>query len=99
MPDLPDFSPLESYLDAEGRLARWPSVKKKNRAMTDLALEYLVQAFEYDRVYTEREVNALLNEHHTFEDAALLRREMVMYGLMAREIDGSAYWRTDPDDH
>ena len=35
----------------------------------------------------------LLNRWHTFEDAAILRREMVDYGYMGRTSSGDRYWR------
>jgi hypothetical protein len=56
-------------------------------------LEYLVTQFEIDTVYSEKEVNQLLNQHHTFGDAALLRRELFERGLIDRKRDGSEYWR------
>ena len=45
-------------------------------------------------MYTEKEVNAILNRCHTFEDWALLRRELFERGYLNRERDGSTYWRT-----
>jgi len=46
---------------------------------------------EPGRTYSEAEINALLNEWHTFGDPALLRREMFDHGLMTRSKDGSRY--------
>lgn len=34
----------------------------------------------------------VLNQHHTFADPALLRREMFERKLINRKRDGSAYW-------
>ncbi len=53
----------------------------------------MVSKFSQLVKYTEKEVNALLNQYHTFNDPALLRREMVERKLLARMRDGSAYWR------
>lgn len=56
-------------------------------------LVHLAQTlFEPDRSYSEREVNeALLTVH---EDAAALRRHLVVAGLLTRPRDGSSYRRT-----
>ena len=52
-------------------------------------LEELVKAFEYDRLYAEREVNILLADYH--DDFCTLRRDMVGEGLLCRDQRG--YWR------
>ncbi|MCC5639292.1 DUF2087 domain-containing protein [Nostoc sp. CHAB 5844] len=82
---------LQSYLDAQGRVKEWPSKRNKGKFQR-LVLEYLATKFEVGIIYTEKEVNVILNEHHTFGDPALLRREMFERRLINREQDGSAYW-------
>ncbi|BAU41635.1 MULTISPECIES: DUF2087 domain-containing protein [Cyanophyceae] len=86
-----DFTELQPYLDDQGRVTRWPSKRNRARVQT-LVLWYLAEKFAAGRTYTEREVNQLLNEHHTFCDPALLRRELFEHGLLQRERNGSAYW-------
>lgn len=85
---------LKHYLDEQGRLKEWPSRRNKGQ-FQQLALEYLASKFERGTYYSEKEVNALLNEHHTFGDPALLRRELFERQLIDRVRDGSAYWRRD----
>ncbi len=82
---------LKNYLDEEGRLKEWPSKRNKGKFQL-LALEYLATKFEPGLTYTEKEVNLLLKQHHTFGDHAMLRRELFEKGLINRERDGSAYW-------
>ncbi|MEC4815393.1 MAG: DUF2087 domain-containing protein [Scytonema sp. PMC 1069.18] len=82
---------LKSYLDEQGRIKEWSSKRNKGKFQI-LVLEYLASKFEMDVIYTEKEVNQLLNQHHTFGDAALLRRELFERGLIDRKRDGSAYW-------
>ncbi|MEI6530905.1 MAG: DUF2087 domain-containing protein [bacterium] len=84
---------LRHYLDGRGRLKVWPGRQKRQR----LAILYLAGKFDSRRDYTEREVNELLLQWHTFADAALLRRLMFDWGFLGRTIDGARYWRTDPD--
>ncbi|WP_026736479.1 DUF2087 domain-containing protein [Fischerella sp. PCC 9605] len=83
---------LKSYLDEQGRVKEWPSKRNKGK-FQKLVLEYLASKFESGVTYTEKEVNTLLNQYHTFGDPALLRRELFENGLIDRKRDGSAYWR------
>jgi hypothetical protein len=75
-----------------GRVKEWFSKRNKGK-FQKLVLEYLASKFEVAIFYTEKEVNALLNVHHTFGDPAMLRRELFESGLIDRKRDGSAYWR------
>lgn len=83
---------LKRFLDTQERVTVWPAKQQDKR----LILEYLASKFEHKRNYSEKEVNALLNTWHTFEDYALLRRYLFDYAFLDRERDGSRYWlRTD----
>jgi hypothetical protein len=84
---------LNNYLDAQGSVRVYPS-KLKNKL---LVLRYLALKFEAGRQYTEREVNEVLRENHTFGDWALLRRDMFEVGLLHRNRDGSSYWKAQPE--
>jgi hypothetical protein len=82
--------------DGEGRLVRWPvkfSVQK-------LAMWVLWTRFEGKRVYTEREVNAILKAANAFGDHVTLRRELINHRLLARKSDCSEYRKLPvrPDD-
>lgn len=79
---------LANYRDADGRYNMWPARRKIQIAL----LETLVDAFEPGKRYSEIEVNAILNQRHTFGDPATLRRDMVDLGLLKRERDATAYW-------
>ena len=82
------------YLNETGQVTTWPAKRKKKLSV----LEYLAGQFAFGRQYGEREVNALLNRFHTFEDHAMLRRELFDQGFLDRTPDGSAYWRVQPPD-
>ena len=72
-----------------GRLKAIPAQRKKKR----IALEVIVEAFEYDRIYTEREVNIIIADYH--DDFCTLRRDLVGEELLAR--DNRGYWRVKPE--
>lgn len=78
---------LKAYLKADGTLKQIPMDPKKLR----IILTFIVDAFAFDATYTEKEVNTILRRFHL--DTATLRRYLVDDGFMARESDGSKYWR------
>ena len=55
----------------------------------------IVDAFAFDTNYTEKEVNTILRRFHV--DTAALRRYLVDNGLMARESNGTKYWRVSKE--
>jgi hypothetical protein len=88
----PDLDPktrkvLAVYLNLDGTIKQIPLQSSKLRVV----LRYLISAFTPGVDYTEKEVNAILRRFH--EDTAGLRRDLVEAGLLARESDGSRYWR------
>jgi hypothetical protein len=84
--DLP--SPLRPFVRDDGRLAQWPSRQKVQR----MAAALMATRFVPGRDYTEKEVNAVLMDGHTFADWALLRRVLYDWCFLDRESDGSRYW-------
>jgi hypothetical protein len=76
---------LAAYVDASGALINIPATRSKRWVI----LKWLVELFEEDRRYPEKELNAILLKRHW--DSATLRREMIGYRMMARE--GGVYWR------
>ncbi len=81
---------LRGFLDKDSKLKSWPSRKHREKQL--LALEFLASKFEAGQEYSEKEVNEILNRHHTFGDPAMLRRELYMKNLLDRTPDGSRYW-------
>lgn len=84
---------INQFLDDSGRIAQLSENSKKRQAL----LAYLAEKFEPDCNYSEPEVNEICSKWHTFSDYFLLRRELVDYGLLSREQDGSRYWKTKTD--
>lgn len=75
--------------DEAGRLVRLPN----KLSVQQMAAWAMWTQFAARRDYTEKEVNAILNAHHTFGDPATLRRELVNMKLLGREADCSRYWK------
>ena len=55
-----------------------------------ILLDFIIELFDKDRIYTEKEVNQILMP--VYEDFAILRRYLVDYNLLNRLDNGSAYW-------
>lgn len=80
---------LKDFLNADGSIRQIP-----DQAKIKPILNYLIQSFDFDRTYTEREVNEIIKRFHI--DTSGLRRDLIDAGLLARESDGSQYWRVNP---
>jgi biotin operon repressor len=69
---------IRDFFDGE-RLRTIPAQRKRRV----IVLQHLVERFDPDQTYTEREVNDTLRLAH--DDVATLRRELVDYGFMKRD--------------
>lgn len=69
-----------------GRLKKFPP-KEKQRL---IVLREITKRFESNTIYTEKEVNQLLNE--MYDDYVMIRRYLIEYGFLDRKSDGSQYW-------
>ena len=78
---------LKNFLDGDGKLTAFPA-KRKMKLYT---LLYLAQKIEADMDYSEREINDILLDWHTFADPATLRRELYDYNFLDRSRDGKVY--------
>ena len=67
-----------------GRLTQLPTQRKKR----EIVLKEISKSFKADRKYAETEVNDIIHRFH--EDHCTIRREMIAFGIMAREKE--VYW-------
>ena len=79
---------LKAYLKSDGSIRQIPAPPKLR-----IILNYLIQFFEFNTNYTEKEVNAILRRFN--EDTVGLRRDLVDAKMLDRISDGSRYWRVD----
>lgn len=75
---------LRNFLDANGKLMAFPAKRK----MKLYALLYLSQKIPADTDFTEREINDILLDWHSFADSATLRRELYDYHFLDHSRDG-----------
>jgi hypothetical protein len=87
LPLTPNARKTLKQFDTRGRLVRWPSKFSVQR----LAMWVLWTRFDSRRVYSEKEVNAVLEAANAFGDHVTLRRELIDHRLLARKSDGSEY--------
>ena len=80
---------MDELINEFDKIVRWP----KKPSDKEVLIKYLATKFVYDNKYTEKEVNAIINKYHLFEDIALLRRELVSRNMLSRKDDGSEYWK------
>lgn len=67
--------------------------RKEKRKVVILRL--IASQFEAGRTYSEKEVNAVLQDIHA--DFAAIRRYLIDYGHLKRTPDGSSYWLAERD--
>lgn len=78
---------LNDFLEGE-KLKEIPASRKKR----EVILRWLVDKFQFDRAYAEKEVNQMILRHHP--DFATLRRELIGAKLMDRQ--SGIYHRLKP---
>lgn len=79
---------IQRFLDKDGKLKQFPSKRK----MKIYCMFYLAKFFQKGKIYTEKEINEILNENTTFCDPCTLRRELFDNKFLDRKSDCSAYW-------
>ncbi len=79
---------LRPFLDEKMRLTALPAKNKKKL----LAVYYLAGKLEAGRIYSESEINDILDSWTGFHDPATLRRELYNKRLLGRTDDCTSYW-------
>lgn len=69
-----------------GELDVFPSKEKRKL----IVLENIVNHFNLERIYSEKEVNEILKPIYT--DFAIIRRSLIDYDFMERNQDCTEYW-------
>ena len=80
---------MNKLINEFDQIIRWP----KKPSDKEIVIKYLSTKFNYNKKYTEKEVNLIIDNFHLFEDIPLLRRELVSRKKLSRKDDGSEYWK------
>lgn len=83
---------LSRFLDDDGRLKQWPAKRRIQLA----ALRWLATHFTPARRYTQKDVDEILQDRHSFADWVSLRRELIEARFLGRTPDGREYWKLEP---
>ena len=82
---------MEKLINEIDGIVRWP----KKTSDKQIVIKWLSTKFKFEKQYSENEVNTIIEVHHSFNDIALLRRELISRGLLERKNNGSIYWKTN----
>lgn len=87
------MSSIMRFIDEKGRIKAWAAKKEMKLEI----LKYISTKFEYGKFYSEKEVNKVIEEWHTFGDYFMIRRGLIDYWLLSRTKSGSRYWKEERD--
>jgi len=75
----------------DGKIIRWPkkSVDKKS------ILYYISTKIQSNKKISEKEINEIIIKNISFEDYALIRRELIEGNFLNRTKDCREYWKED----
>ena len=79
---------MDKLINEHDQIARWP----KKASDKELVITFLGTKFENNHIYSEKEINRMIENHHLFEDTNLLRRELISQKLLSHHDDGIKYW-------
>ena len=82
---------VKKFCDKSGLIKLWPTKQRLQKEV----IKYLSTKFIYNKIYTEKEINYILNDNHTFNDSNSLRRFLIDNNYINRTKDGSKYWKTN----
>lgn len=75
-------------IDKDNKIIRWPRKQQEQ----NLILQYIRNKFDADIFYSEIEVNTIIKNSITFDDYALIRRELIEKHYLDRSGDCKKYW-------
>lgn len=79
------------YFDQEGRFMEWPAKTSVQR----LCLWVIWAQLPARDILTERQISARIDTLCVFRDAAQIRRSLLEWKMVTRNLDGSAYERIE----
>ena len=80
---------MDNLINEHDHITSWP----KQASDKELVVTFLGTKFENNHIYSEKEINIMIENHHSFEDTILLRRELISRKILSRHDDGTKYWK------
>ncbi len=80
---------MDKLINEHDQITRWP----KKASDKELVITFLGTKFENNHIYSEKEINRIIENHHLFEDTTLLRRKLISRKILSRHDDGTKYWK------
>ena len=80
---------MDKLINELNQIIRWPKKPSDKRML----IKWLSEKFKVGQQYSEKEINKIIEDCHSFNDTPLLRRELVSQKFLDRKNDGSVYWR------
>jgi len=56
-------------------------------------LDFFASKIEKNKIYSEKEINQIIGDNHSFNDICLIRRELIEKSYLERSNDGREYKR------
>ena len=82
---------MNKLINEFDEIIRWP----KKPSDKKIVINWLSNKFNSEIKYSEKEVDEISDRHHSFNDIALLKRELISIKFLSRKDDGSEYWETN----
>ena len=80
---------MKRLINQFDQIIAWPKKPIDKSAV----VEFLSTKFDSKKIYSEKEINTIIDKHHLFHDIPLLRRELISRKFLKRKDDGSQYWK------
>lgn len=79
---------ISAFINEDGKIKQIPAPSRTKIPV----LAYLASKFEDGKIYSEKEVNEIINLWHTFKDYFILRRLLIDFSFLDRTPNGEKYW-------
>ncbi len=80
---------MNKLINESDQIIRWPKKPSDKKEV----IKWISKKFEFEKKYSEKEINKIIDKYHSFNDIPLIRRELVSQNFLNRKDDGSLYWR------
>ena len=61
---------MDKLINEHDQITRWP----KKASDKELVITFLGTKFENNHIYSEKEINRMIENHHLFEDTTLIKK-------------------------